>query len=115
MRSYLKNTKVEDFIINVRPSVDKNKRWTGEINVAIMTDEKNFLTDDDYHGLMAFCKVICCAIPAIEEDEYVREYLENKMEEHDKEESVAKPKAKIVDKHDNVVVLSFDSETKGSS
>ena len=50
------------------------------------------------------------------EDEYVRKKLEDKADAFD---DVAftpeKKKAKVVDKHDNVVVLSFDADTDGNA
>ena len=40
-------TRPEDFTIRVRPLLDKDKNWTGEIDVVIITQPYNSLNDDD--------------------------------------------------------------------
>lgn len=116
MKNILNKINREDFIIGVRPSLDSNNTWTGEINLSIVTSKDNPLDDDDYYSLLSFCKVICSSVPAMEEDEYIRKKLEAKATEYqDMEEALEDKKAKIVDRHDNVVVLSFDADTEGNA
>ncbi len=116
MKNIIKQIKKEDFVISVRPTLDSKRNWTGEVDLSIITSVDNPLTDDDYYGLLSFCKVVCSSVPVMEEDEYVRDKLEDKAAIFD--DVVVTPKkkkAKIVDKHDNVVVLSFDADTEGNA
>ena len=116
MKNVIKQIKNEDFIINIRPRLDSKRDWTGEVDLSIITSVDNPLTDDDYYGVLSFCKVVCSSVPVMEEDEYVRKKLEDKADAFD---DVAfapeKKKAKVVDKHDNVEVLSFDADTDGNA
>ena len=117
MKSLLGQIKPEDFIIGIRPDIDENNVWTGEVTMNIVTSKENPLDDDDYYALLAFCKVICSSVPVMEEDDYVRKKLEDKADEYEKyvEEPLKKKKGKVVDKQDNVVILSFDADTKGNA
>ena len=116
MKNILSKIKPEDFVIGIRPDMDENNVWTGEIHMSIVTDKNNPLNDDDYYSLLAFCKVICSSVPAMEEDDYIRKKLEDKATEFDEyTDAPQKKKGKVVDKQGNVVVLSFDAETKGNA
>lgn len=116
MKNVFNQIKKEDFIISVRPRLDSKRAWTGEVDLSIVTSMDNPLTDDDYYGVLSFCKVVCSSVPVMEEDEYVRKLLEDKANEFDEINFVPeKKKGKVVDKHDNVVVLSFDADTEGSA
>lgn len=103
----------EDFVINVRPQMDKDFVWTGEVDISIMTAENNPLDDHDYYGVLDFCRTMCATVPLMERDEDLRQRA---IKEAIKYEDVPeKKKAKVVDKHDNVVVLSFDADTDGNA
>lgn len=96
----------EDFVICVRPQMDKNFNWTTEVNVFIMTSEDNPLNDSDYYGVLDFCRALCATISIMEKDDDLRKRA---VAEADKYEEQEKPKLKVVDEKDNVVILSFDS------
>ena len=100
---------LEDFIIQVKPTMTEDKRWTGEVDVSVISSADNPLCDEDYYGVLEFCRVICASIPLMEKDEYLRQkaidFLEKEDELHNK-----KRKPKVVDKRDNVVVVSFKPE-----
>tara|TARA_Y100001972_G_C7660671_1_gene333201 strand:- start:60 stop:404 length:345 start_codon:yes stop_codon:yes gene_type:complete len=106
--------KPEDFIIGISPALDENNVWTGEINMNIVTSKDNPMSDDDYYSLLHFCKVICSSVPVMESDSYVKEKLTEKADQFE-EDIIPKKKGKVVDKHDNVVVLSFDADTDGNA
>tara|TARA_R100000935_G_scaffold48905_1_gene73862 strand:+ start:871 stop:1218 length:348 start_codon:yes stop_codon:yes gene_type:complete len=112
MRDKIKQVRPEDFIINVRPELDIKKEWTGQVDISIMTAGDNPLGDDDYYGVMGFCRVICSSVPVMEQDEYVREALEKKAEQYEELLNPPSKKGKVVDRHDNVVVLSFEPDTE---
>tara|TARA_R100001463_G_scaffold49571_1_gene99382 strand:- start:87 stop:425 length:339 start_codon:yes stop_codon:yes gene_type:complete len=97
----------EDFIIDVRPEMDKHFRWTGGVNISIMTSPDNPLDDGDYYGVMDFCRTMCATVPLMEKDEDLRQRL---IKEAEHNEEKPEPKLKVVDKQDNVVILSFDSD-----
>tara|TARA_R110000803_G_scaffold102310_3_gene170381 strand:- start:651 stop:1001 length:351 start_codon:yes stop_codon:yes gene_type:complete len=112
MKDTIKRMRPEDFIINVRPDLNDKKEWTGEVDISIMTAGDNPLGDDDYYGVMGFCRVICSSVPVMEQDDYVREALEKKADEYEGLLNPPSKKGKVVDKHDNVVVLSFEPDAK---
>ena len=116
MKSVTDKINPEDFVIGIRPTLDKDDVWTGEINMNIVTSKDNPLDDDDYYALLAFCKVVCSSVPVMDEDDYVRKKLEEKAAKFVEEvEMPKKKKGKVVDKQGNVVVLSFDAETEGNA
>ena len=38
----------EDFVLRIRPETDEDGEWTGEIDMAIITQPDNNLGDEDY-------------------------------------------------------------------
>ena len=116
MKNVINQLRKEDFVISIRPQLDSKRIWTGEVDLSIVTSVDNPLTDDDYYGLLSFCKVVCSSVPVMEEDEYVRKKLEDKADAFDELNfAPEKKKGKVVDRHDNVVVLSFDADTDGNA
>ena len=110
----------EDFIIRIRPSVEENGEWTGEIDISIISQPDNPLDDEGYGQVMHFCKMICSTVPIMEQDEtirnlvhtYVLEVVDNEMDidvELEEEAGVEKT-------YDgNVVHLTFNSKTGGNA
>tara|TARA_R110000803_G_scaffold80925_1_gene146798 strand:- start:600 stop:938 length:339 start_codon:yes stop_codon:yes gene_type:complete len=97
----------EDFVICVRPDMDKRFNWTGGVDISIMTSPENPLNDEDYYGVLEFCRTVCATVPLMERDEDLRQRL---LKEAENNEEKPQPKLKVVDKKDNVVILSFDSD-----
>ena len=64
-----------DYIIRISPFIDKDGAWTGELQVGSCTTDDNTMNDDDYINLMQLTHMLLAAIPAMEEDDYVRETL----------------------------------------
>jgi len=50
MKNILSKIKPEDFVIGIRPDMDEDNVWTGEIHMSIVTDKNNPLDDDDYYS-----------------------------------------------------------------
>jgi Na+-transporting NADH:ubiquinone oxidoreductase subunit NqrA len=110
----------EDFLIRVRPFADDEGRWSGEVDIAIMAMPNNPMDDEDYYQVMHFAKMMCAAVPVMEEveelrnivHEYVTKVLDNEMDisvELEEESGVEKT-------YDgNVVHLSFNTKTGGSA
>ncbi len=110
----------EDFLIRVRPFADDDGGWSGEVDISIMAMPDNPLDDDDYYKVMHFAKMMCAAVPVMEEveelrnivHEYVTKVIDNEMDigvELEEEAGVEKT-------YDgNVVHLSFNTKTGGSA
>ena len=116
---YDMSIKDEDFVIRVRPSYEEGK-WTGEIDISIISNAENPLDLDSYSQLMHFCKMMCSTVPIMEHDEairnmvhtYVMEVVDNEFYADVEEDD----SGVIVTKEDgNVVHLSFGSSTKGNA
>tara|TARA_R100001460_G_scaffold43445_1_gene79760 strand:- start:898 stop:1239 length:342 start_codon:yes stop_codon:yes gene_type:complete len=107
-------TRPEDFTIRVRPLIDKDKNWTGEIDVVIITQPHNALSDDDYYQVMHICKMISSVIPLMEKDiklrDTVNDYVVNKLDK-DYTHDITKD-SKIEKIEDNIIRINFRPETK---
>ena len=108
MTHYKNNS--EDFIVRVRPILDRKDEWTGEIDVVIITAPNNPLSDDDYYQLMHICKMISSVVPLVEKDENIRnkinDYVVNTLDKK------AKANAELTQVNDNVIRVNFRPETK---
>ena len=110
----------EDFLIRVRPFADDDGKWSGEVDISIMAMPHNPMDDKDYYQVMHFAKMMCAAVPVMEEvedlrnivHEYVTKVIDNEMDidvELEEEAGVEKT-------YDgNVVHLHFNTSTKGSA
>lgn len=117
MKKELDTIEKEDFVVRVRPSLTDEGIWSGEIDVAIITQPENDLQDDDYFQMMHFCKMLASTIPVMEVNEDLRElvhrYVVEIVDKH--EEEMLENTLQVVDEKDNVVRLDFASKTKGSA
>ena len=105
------NINPEDFLIQVKPMLNPSKRWTGEVDVSVVSSKENPLCDEDYYGVLEFCRIICASIPMMEKDASLRTKAVDYLKQQDELE-MQKEKPKIIDKHDNVIVVSFDKKDK---
>jgi len=64
-----------DFIVRISPIIDTNGTWTGELEIGTCTTDENNLSDGDYVNLMQLTQMLLSAIPAMEDDEYIRDTL----------------------------------------
>ena len=119
MDTTYENILEEDFVIRVRPTVNKGE-WTGEVDIAIIAGADNPLNDEGYGQLMHFCKMICSTVPIMESDEsirnlvhtYVMEVVDNDIGfDVELEEELGVEK----EYDGNVVHLTFNSKTGGSA
>lgn len=101
----------EDFLIQVKPMLNPAKRWTGEVDVSVVSSKENPMNDEDYYGVLEFCRIICASIPMMEKDEDIRTRALDYLKLQDELEKI-KDKPKIIDKQDNVIVVSFDKKKK---
>ena len=101
----------EVHLIQVKPMMNPAKKWTGEVDVSVVSSKENPLSDEDYYGVLEFCRIICASIPMMEKDEDIRTRALDYLKLQDELEKT-KDKPKIIDKHDNVIVVSFDKKKK---
>ena len=117
MKERFDKVKKEDFIIRIRPYIDGEGSWNGDIDVAIITQPENNLEDEDYFQVMHFCKMIASSIPVMElnEDfrELVHDYVVEKVDNNTEVEVEDKPK--VLSEDGNVVEIDFKTRTKGNA
>jgi hypothetical protein len=107
----------QDFIVRIRPFMDSDGSWNGEIDLSIVTQPENPLNDDDYFQMMHFCKMLASTIPVMEFNEDLRELVHAYvMETLDKKYEVElESKSKVVGTEGNVVKIDFGTKTEGSA
>jgi len=99
-----------DYIIRLSPFLDSKGDWTGELLVGTVTTDENDMSDEDHFNLMTITKMVCAAVPAMEEDDNVRDTLNkivDRVEEEDKEDT---PKIVVNSIHENVINVSFNGK-----
>ena len=70
------NIEPTDFMIVVRPHLDKKNKWTGEVTLKMVVDKANRLDDDDFYSMLSFTKQICASVPLMEENKIFRDETE---------------------------------------
>ena len=111
----------EDYIIRVRPFLDEEDVWSGEIDLSIITLSGNPLDDDAYNSIMHLVKMMCASVPIMEEVETIRnvmhEYVKSMDDEVDIEIQLEKELENKVEKvyDGNVIKIDFSTRTKGSA
>tara|TARA_R100000541_G_scaffold54680_1_gene63271 strand:- start:597 stop:956 length:360 start_codon:yes stop_codon:yes gene_type:complete len=110
----------KDFVIRVRPDVDKQCHWSGAVDVSILTDPKNKMSDKDYYDVLHLCKMMCAIVPLTEDDTDLRDDINDFIEKvvdkdyHDMVKK-AKTKASVINVEDNVIHITMDTDTKGNA
>jgi hypothetical protein len=116
-----RHIKDNDFLIRLRPQSDETNEWTGEIDVAIITNDDKNMSDDDYYQLLHLTKMVACTIPLMETHEDIRDTVHNYVMDYEEgnfiedDIPVDNDRGKVLEIDDNVVTLSFGSKTKGSA
>ena len=107
--------KAEDFIIQVRPTLSKNKEWTGQVSINIATSGKNPLSKKDSNDVWHLCKMMCSLIPMMEYDNNLMESVHDFAKGYDYNEPNPKDYLTIKSKEGNVIKLDWASNIKGSA
>lgn len=116
-----RHIKDNDFLIRIRPQSDETNEWTGEIDVAIITNDDKNMSDDDYYQILHLTKMVACTIPLMETHEDIRDTVHNFVMDYEEDNiteqdiPVDSDRGKVLEIDDNVVTLSFGSKTKGSA
>lgn len=110
-----------DFIIRIRPDINRKHEWNGAVDVSIITDKNNKMHDDDYYQVLHLCKMMCAVVPLTENDcdlrDDINDFIEKVVDKeyHDMIKKKNKPKANIVGVNDNVIHITIDSDTEGNA
>ena len=106
------DVQTNDFMIVVRPHIDKKNKWTGEVTLKMVVDKANRLDDDDFYSMISFTKQICASVPLMEENKIFRDATEQLADKYLSQEELAqgidrltKPKER-----DNVIHVNFKPE-----
>jgi len=110
----------EDFLIRVRPFANDDGRWSGEVDISIMAMPDNPMDDEDYYQVMHFAKMMCAAVPVMEEVEELRnivhEYVTKVIDTEMDIDVELEEEAGVERTYDgNVVHLHFNTKTGGSA
>ena len=97
-----------DYVVRLSPFLDKNGTWTGELLVGTVTTEENDMSDEDHYNLMQITKLVCASVPAMEEDEQVRNTLVRIAERVEEEERQNTPASKVESIEENVINVKFN-------
>ena len=98
----------EDFNIRIRPSLDGDT-WTGEIDISVLASMDADIDEESYRQIMHFCTMMCATVPLMEEDEEMREYINDYVtsEFHSKGEKILEKKVDTSSEYDNVISMNF--------
>ena len=100
-----------DYIIRISPFIDREGKWTGELHVGSCTTDDNSLDDDDYINLMQLTQMILAAIPAMEDNDFIKELLSKYAKDSLEEEKKKKvPKRRLENIDGNVINVDFKKE-----
>ena len=69
------NLSDNSYAVILTPTEDDEGTWTGEVTVSISLSQDNTLEDSDKRELEMLCEYMTSVLPAIEDDEEVRELL----------------------------------------
>ena len=102
----VKKFNTEDYAIILRPHLDEEQRWLGEVSVDIMTSDKNRLNDDDYYSLMSLESMVCASIPVMERNPNFKKECEIESRLFLKSETEY-AKERVLEVDDNVIKIDF--------
>ena len=101
----------EDFYIQLIPYMDKHDNWLGNMQVNIITSNKNPIDDDGYNQMFHMCQLISAIVPYMNDNPEIIPELEKYIQEEKKEKEVLK----VVEKTGNLIKLGKYSKTNGSA
>lgn len=106
----------ESFYIELKPGLDDENTWTGELEVNIIRDKENPMDKQSMLHLYHLTNLVACCVAYMDEHpsflESMEEYL---LDSPDKVEDIEESIAHVEYTDTNVVKLTFGSKTKGSA
>ena len=107
-----------DFVIRLRPHMEQEE-WNGDVDISIMWDGTNHLSQDDFFRFMHLAKMICASVPMMEDNPALRNDISDFVYESystlDNDKPAPQSQPEILDRQGNVVYLSFNTKTEGSA
>jgi DNA polymerase/3'-5' exonuclease PolX len=107
------------FSVNLRPELDEENIWTGELEVSILYDKYNPMDRVSFLQLQQLAEIVACSIAYMERNPEVIADIEKFIAETETDENendnVERKKHSVEHVEGNVVKLSFNSNTKGSA
>ena len=99
-----------DYIIRLSPFLDKKGDWTGELMVGTVTTDDNNMSDHDHFQLMHLTQMVCASIPAMEDDDDVRQVLADIVDtiQEDLKDADTVEDNKVIDVNENVINVKFN-------
>jgi len=116
MKKNMFDRRPECCYIELQPFLTKDKKWTGQVEVNILTSQNNPLSAEDRNELIHLCQLTASTVALMEIDFDLADRLEEFVNEHDN--YVPKCDKKGVDikqGEGNIVHLSFKTDTKGNA
>jgi len=103
----------EDLLIQVRPRLNENFSWTGEVEINIISSDESCLDKDESDALLFFCQMICACVPIYDEHEEIRDMAswlvnEKYSEEAKKKLNGGQRRAEIISTENNVIKIDFN-------
>ena len=108
------DVQTNDFMIVVKPHLDKKNKWTGEVTLKMVVDKANKLDDDDFYSMLSFTKQICASVPLMEENKIFREATEQLADKYLSQEELAQGIERLTQPKErgNVIHVNFKPEGK---
>ena len=95
----------QDIIIRVKPILDHQNNWTGDVHLQVLDSVHNPLSDRDFNDLMFFTRMCLVGIDLLRTDEeWSKKVYQMVRKEMDDE-----MKPEIVSRHNNVIRVDFKS------
>ena len=106
-----------DFVIRLRPFQYDSGEWTGDVDICIVTQEKNDLSTEDYDELMHLSRMIAASVPLMEKNQELRELIHNIVKRtSDNNLEVTYPReVNKIDKKDNIITIDFKGKKPNGS
>jgi hypothetical protein len=106
-----------DFVIRLRLSQYDSGEWTGDVDICIVTQEKNDLSTEDYDELMHLSRMIAASVPLMEKNQELRELIHNIVKRtSDNNLEVTYPReVNKIDKKDNIITIDFKGKKPNGS
>ncbi|MAJ43716.1 MAG: hypothetical protein CBC83_02265 [Flavobacteriales bacterium TMED123] len=111
MTNKIEDLKDEDFAIRIRPFLNKEGNWEGDVSIGLITSSENPLQDEDFSYIIHLCSMMSAVVPVCEEDEYIR----NKLHKYVISEIERDEEEPLYYTEGNLITLNKNTKTKGNA
>tara|TARA_R110002050_G_scaffold49223_1_gene114524 strand:+ start:58 stop:408 length:351 start_codon:yes stop_codon:yes gene_type:complete len=116
MKKNMFDRRPECCYIELQPFLTKDKKWTGQVEVNILTSRNNPMNKECRNDLLHLCQLTASTVALMEQDYDLVDRLEEFVNEKDEYiPQCDNKKVDIVHGEDNIVHLSFTTNTKGNA